>query len=199
MHVQMIFEIRLTSLRQLNQQTQVTSQVLGGINEGFNWRTYVPQEVKDMSTEHTVLEDSNFKPMGAVGAAALTLTKVILACKSLAPLKLFWTNTYARGNVLVKSILIRRDNQRSNTVYIIFCSRDELLFRTSYTLYDDNEDKTSKTYRHLTNGYELVFLLLQGWSSMKGGSCVQLRLFLQLIRQQNWDIGFKTYVRRLWK
>ncbi|KAF3579275.1 hypothetical protein DY000_02035563 [Brassica cretica] len=127
--------------------------VEGGINEGFNWRTYVPQEVKDMSTEHTVLEDSNFKPMGAVGAAALTLTKVILACKSLAPLKLFWTNTYARGNVLVKSILIRRDNQRSNTEYIIFCSRDELLFRTSYTLYDDNEDKTSKTYRHLTNGY----------------------------------------------
>ncbi|KAJ4893832.1 Uncharacterized protein Rs2_20626 [Raphanus sativus] len=31
--------------------------------------------------------------MGAVGAAALTLTKVILACKALAPLKLFLTNT----------------------------------------------------------------------------------------------------------
>ncbi|KAG2332219.1 hypothetical protein Bca52824_003399 [Brassica carinata] len=73
-----------------------------------HWRTCDPQEVKDMSTEHTLL-------------------------KPLAPLKLSLTNTQEETS-LAKTIFIRQDNQGSNSVYIIFCSRNQLLFRTIYTL-----------------------------------------------------------------
>ncbi|WZZ40496.1 hypothetical protein YC2023_036755 [Brassica napus] len=86
---------------------------------------------------------------------------------------------HARGNVHGETIFIRRDNQGSNTVSIVFCSGDELIFCSSYTLYDDNEEK-SKTCRHLTVDYvwsqSCKLQRLRGWSSMKRGWCVQVQI-----------------------
>ncbi|CAH8306051.1 unnamed protein product [Eruca vesicaria subsp. sativa] len=62
-----------------------------------HWRTCVPQEVKDMSTKHSALDcnanASKLKPIVAVGAGALRLTKAIASFKALAPLRLFLSNT----------------------------------------------------------------------------------------------------------
>ncbi|CAF2085074.1 unnamed protein product [Brassica napus] len=88
-------QVQFSKLSSMEKSYALMAGNLAGLRR--HWRTSVPQEVKDMSTEHTVLDsdsnDSNVKPVGAVGAAALTLTKIILDLKALAPLKPFLTNT----------------------------------------------------------------------------------------------------------
>ncbi|CAG7869729.1 unnamed protein product [Brassica rapa] len=118
-----------------------------------HWRTSVPQEVRDMSTGHTVLDsdsnDSNLKP---VGAAALTLTKIILDLKALAPLKPFLTNT--QEAMYLSKASLSAETIRGVTQYILYSAFDTSFFSVqASTLFDDNEEKTSKTYWHLTNGY----------------------------------------------
>ncbi|KAF3497325.1 hypothetical protein DY000_02055589 [Brassica cretica] len=102
-----------------------------------HWRTRVPQEVKDMSTEHTVLDsdsnDSNLKPVGAVGAAALTLTKIILDLKALAPLKPFLTNT--QEAIYLSKASLSAETIRGVTQYIIYSAQDTSFFSVQATLY----------------------------------------------------------------
>ncbi|KAG2257548.1 hypothetical protein Bca52824_076842 [Brassica carinata] len=102
-----------------------------------HWRTRVPQEVKDMSTEYTVLDsdsnDSNLKPVGAVGAAALTLTKIILDLKALAPLKPFLTNT--QEAIYLSKASLSAETIRGVTQYIIYSAQDTSFFSVQATLY----------------------------------------------------------------
>ncbi|XP_056862310.1 uncharacterized protein LOC130509995 [Raphanus sativus] len=104
-----------------------------------HWRTCVPQEVKDMSTEHTLLDcssnDSNLKPIAAVGAGALKLTKAVSAFKALAPLKLFLRNTQKAmflGKTSLSSEIIRFSGV---TEYILSSAQDTSLFSVQATLY----------------------------------------------------------------
>ncbi|KAJ4892225.1 Uncharacterized protein Rs2_31973 [Raphanus sativus] len=113
-----------------------------------HWRTCVPQQVKDMSTEHTVQDldsnnddDSKLKPAVAVGGAvALTLPSkarflsLFLTRKALAFTKVLYPSAM-RAMFLVKSSLLSGERIRGVTQYVLTSAEGTSLDATRAAFY----------------------------------------------------------------